>query len=58
MDSEFYLWKNKVDKIVHKKIGYHLDELEDELYRDYFDGGYSNEYMANIVINSFNSILM
>lgn len=57
MDTEFYSWKNKINKIVYKQIRYTLDELPDELYRTYFDERVSAEYMANIVINHFNDDL-
>ena len=53
MSDDFYEWKNKIDNIVYKKIGFHLEELADELYRNYFDNGYSIKYMASMVINHY-----
>ena len=52
MDTKFNIWKDKVDKIVYKRIGYTLDELPDELYRDYFDNKCTIECMADIVIKN------
>lgn len=54
MDSKFYIWKTTVENIVYEKIGYTLDDLPDELYRDNFDNGSTAEYMAEKVIKNFN----
>lgn len=46
----FIKWIDEVENIVFDKTRLYLLEIQDELYIDHFDDGYTPQEMANIVI--------
>ena len=54
MVTSFEKWKYKVEIIVHKETGLHLDELPDENYHINYENGMNFTEMANyIILHSF-----
>lgn len=52
-DIKFCDWINNVGNIVLNTVGFHLLELEDEMYMENFENGMTSNEMACIVINHF-----
>jgi len=53
-NSQFTIWKQRIDKYVYDIIGYHLDDLPDLQYRQWFDDGYLKPMqVAYIVLGEF-----
>jgi len=46
----FINWINEVETIFFKEIGIYLLDVQDELYMDHYDEGYTPKQMAKIVI--------
>ena len=38
-NSQFKVWKQRIDNYVYNTIGHHLDDLPDQSYRQWFDEG-------------------
>ena len=53
-NSQFKVWKQRIDNYVYYQIGYHLDDLPDLSYRQWFDDGYLKpRQVAAIVLGEY-----
>lgn len=48
--TNFYLWKHEIENHVIKYIGFKLDELPDQPYRDWFHNNKINPLDASKII--------
>ena len=39
-NSQFSVWKQRIDNYVYNSIGHHLDDLPDLQYREWFENGF------------------
>ncbi len=53
-NSQFKVWKQRIDSYVFERIGHHLDDLPDLSYRQWFDDGYLKpRQVAAIVLGEY-----
>lgn len=53
-DSQFKVWKQRIDNYVFDRIGHHLDDLPDLSYRQWFDDGYLKpRQVSSIVLGEY-----
>ena len=49
-DSQFKIWKQRIDKYVYDTIGHHLEDLPDLQYRQWFDEGYLKPKQVSYIV--------
>lgn len=49
-NSQFSVWKQRIDTFVYKQIGFHLDDLPDQSYRQWFEDGYLKPKQVGYII--------
>ena len=53
-NSQFDIWKERIDNYVYNKIGHHLDDLPDQSYRQWFDQGFLKpKEVSHIVLGDY-----
>ncbi len=56
-NSQFKVWKKRIDNYVFERINHHLDDLPDLSYRQWFDDGYLKpRQVAAIVLGEYYQI--
>ncbi len=53
-NSQFSVWKQRIDNYVYNKIGHHLDDLPDQPYRLWFEEGFLKpSHVSYIVLGDY-----
>ena len=53
-DSQFTVWKQRIDNYVFDRIGHHLDDLPDQPYRSWFEQGFLKPlHISHIVLGNY-----
>ena len=53
-DSQFIVWKQRIDNYVYNIIGQHLDNLPDQPYRAWFEQGFLKpSHISHIVLGNY-----
>ena len=53
-NNHFQVWKNRIDNYVYNKIGWNLDDLPDQPYRQWFEDGYLKPHnVVHIVLSDY-----
>ncbi len=56
-NSQFRIWKERIDKYVYENIGQHLEDLPDLSYREIFNDGYLKpKQVSHIVLGAYYQI--